>query len=204
MSRLMRKQTTAGYLPQAKAPVADQQSIFSDLQKDFKIEEVLSHSKFLVYKVFSNIHRRTLAMKLFSTDAKEAYDYYNNESRFMNLQHPHIVSYLQKNTKQSHDLKTPYLLMELAHCDFVDLLERVSFSEDEKLVRTYFHQLIEGIEYLHSKGIAHLDIKLENILLGEDFNLKIVDFDTSVKEGDVLKSANTGSLNARAPEIISR
>ena len=39
-----------------------------------------------------------------------------------------------------------------------------------------FQQIINGLEYLHLKGIAHRDIKLENILMDKDNNAKISDF----------------------------
>lgn len=40
----------------------------------------------------------------------------------------------------------------------------------------YFLQLIDGLEYLHSKGIVHKDIKPGNLLLSLDGTLKISDF----------------------------
>lgn len=46
----------------------------------------------------------------------------------------------------------------------------------ERIARFYFHQMINALEFLHSKGIAHRDIKPDNILLGLDFNIKISDF----------------------------
>jgi len=71
------------------------------------------------------------------------------------------------------------------------------------MARTYFRQLISGIEYLHYYGIAHLDIKPENILLGEDYQLKITDFDLSYKEGDTIIQGK-GTKYFRAPEIVKQ
>lgn len=42
--------------------------------------------------------------------------------------------------------------------------------------KRFFHQLMNGVEYLHNKGVAHRDLKPENLLLDERDNLKISDF----------------------------
>ena len=46
----------------------------------------------------------------------------------------------------------------------------------ENVVKFYAVQLIMAIGYLHSKGIIHRDMKLENILLEDDGYIKLVDF----------------------------
>ena len=46
----------------------------------------------------------------------------------------------------------------------------------ESIAARYFWGLIEGLEYLHKKGISHRDIKPDNILLDGANNLKIIDF----------------------------
>jgi len=96
------------------------------------------------------------------------------------------------------------LVMDYApHGDFAELLTSIKFYRDEILARTFFRHLIEGLQYLHSKNISHMDIKLENILLGEDLNLKIIDFDLSYIEGDRIMPSH-GTPNYRAPELKSR
>jgi serine/threonine protein kinase len=92
--------------------------------------------------------------------------------------------------------------MEFApYSDFFDLLITKHIQFDEMLARTYFHQLINGLEYLHSKNVAHLDIKPENLLLAENFQLKITDFDSSVIN-DETNILPMGTLYYRAPELI--
>ena len=50
---------------------------------------------------------------------------------------------------------------------------------DEKLIIKIFKQLLNGVNYLHSKGVIHRDIKIDNILLDEKNNIKITDFGIS-------------------------
>jgi serine/threonine protein kinase len=49
----------------------------------------------------------------------------------------------------------------------------------EKSARHFFVQLIQGLVYLHSKKILHRDLKLENLMLDAQGNVKIVDFGVS-------------------------
>jgi len=51
--------------------------------------------------------------------------------------------------------------------------------------------------------VAHLDLKLDNLVCGENFQLKIIDFDQaqSTKDSNILTK---GSLNSRAPEVITQ
>ncbi|XP_021716825.1 SNF1-related protein kinase catalytic subunit alpha KIN10-like [Chenopodium quinoa] len=79
---------------------------------------------------------------------------------------------------------------------------RTKMSEAE--ARPYFLQLISGVEYLHQKMVAHRDLKLENLLIDGNFNLKISDFGLSaIMNNSYLLKQSCGSPHYAAPEIFS-
>jgi serine/threonine protein kinase len=68
-------------------------------------------------------------------------------------------------------------------------------------VRKIFGQVCEGIQALHAHNVAHLDIKLENIMLDQDENVVIIDFGLA----EVGRSSITrfcGSYAYVAPELL--
>jgi len=59
-----------------------------------------------------------------------------------------------------------------------DLFENISRGGPvhEGIARYYFWQLVNAVEYLHTRNVAHRDIKLDNILLDDNFQLMLIDF----------------------------
>jgi serine/threonine protein kinase len=49
----------------------------------------------------------------------------------------------------------------------------------EDVAKSVFKQIIQAVQYCHSKGILHRDIKLDNILLKIDGSVKLCDFGVS-------------------------
>ncbi|GER41050.1 CBL-interacting protein kinase [Striga asiatica] len=77
--------------------------------------------------------------------------------------------------------------------------------EDE--ARKYFQQLINAVDYCHSRGVFHRDLKPENLLLDAAGNLKISDFGLSalsqqVRDDGLLHTA-CGTPNYVAPEVLN-
>jgi len=85
--------------------------------------------------------------------------------------------------------------------DFLGLMQSVgSFSEEA--TRKYFVQLIDALEYLHEKEICHLDIKPDNILVDEDYNLKLADFGVSMSiPKDCYAKGKVGTAPYHSPEM---
>jgi serine/threonine protein kinase len=63
--------------------------------------------------------------------------------------------------------------------------------------------IARGMEYLHSQGILHRDLKSENLLLGEDMCVKVADFGISCLESQCGSAKGfTGTYRWMAPEMI--
>jgi serine/threonine protein kinase len=73
----------------------------------------------------------------------------------------------------------------------------------EEVAKHLFKQIVEGLKYCHSKGILHRDIKLDNILLTSEGDIKICDFGVSklTKHGETMKE-QCGTPAYIAPEVF--
>lgn len=121
------------------------------------------------------------------------------------LSHPNIVNLIdfsfdaEYKRPNGSKVKVFYLALELVSggelFDFI--AETGNFSEE--VARYYFHQMISGLEYLHTNGYSHRDIKPENMMLDSGFNLKIADFGFSSNQA--LNETKRGTDGYMAPEI---
>lgn len=99
-----------------------------------------------------------------------------------------------------------FIFMSLAENG--DLLDYVKNKGEvsENRAKIWFNQICRGTEYLHSKDIAHRDLKCENVLLSRNFNCKLTDFGFARYTNDLGPSALCetfcGSAAYAAPEIV--
>lgn len=84
-----------------------------------------------------------------------------------------------KNIRRTLDLDKSYNSIIFENCRGIDLLD---YANDYKNPNTrhlvnYFYQILDAVNYLHNIGVAHLDLKLENIVLDVNTNvIKLIDF----------------------------
>ena len=87
--------------------------------------------------------------------------------------HPNIVNLIHSFETGAH----MYLVLEF--CPMGDLYEAISVGRgplETEHVREFMLQLVDAVDYMHSKGLYHRDIKPENIFLAQDGSLKLGDF----------------------------
>lgn len=115
------------------------------------------------------------------------------------LGHPNIVKVLEVfETKK-------YVFFVTEYATNGDLLKHLKTDEvmPETKAKHFFYQIASGLSYIHSQGIIHRDIKLDNILVDENERCKICDFGVSreIKPNEIINE-QCGTPAYLAPEII--
>lgn len=94
-----------------------------------------------------------------------------------------------------------FIIMEFVQGGLLFDLCQTMGSMGEDAGRFFLMQMVESMEYMHSRRVVHRDLKLENILIDDELNLKIADFGFACyKSIDCLKSYR-GTMTYMAPEI---
>ena len=131
--------------------------------------------------------------------------HFENEVQILSkIKHPYIVELFDViETEEFHAMVFEYV-------DGGDLLSYVnknSYSVDENEVKRLFAQLISALYYLHFEmHIIHCDLKLENILIDQYRNIRLIDFGFAHELNSSISEINEvcGSLSYMAPEVISQ
>merc|ERR1719267_462027 len=107
-----------------------------------------------------------------------------------------------------------FIFMELAGGGelFDQVIDRGANAMTEAEARKFFCQMLDGVAYCHLAGVAHRDLKLENVLLNEAGDLKLIDFGLShvyprLQDGTLDRSKPLrdvcGSKSYAAPEVLA-
>lgn len=117
------------------------------------------------------------------------------------LEHKHIVEFIETFENERHiymiqSLCPNYSLKDLQQC-------RGTFSNQES--RYFVNQILQGLQYIHENGIIHRDLKLSNILIDSNMQLKIGDFGLAIRINDprLLSRKPCGTTNYLAPEVVN-
>lgn len=117
------------------------------------------------------------------------------------LNHPNIVSLVEvmKSGK--------YIGIVLEYASGGELFDYILSHKflKENIAKKIFGQLVSGVDYMHSKGLIHRDLKLENLLLDKHKNVIISDFgfvNSYNKDKNDFMKTSCGSPCYAAPELV--
>ena len=151
-----------------------------------------------------NLTGETVAIKILDkmilSQTPEDYELVRQEISILKIvKHKYIVQLYEI-------LQTPqHIFIVMEYCEGKDLMDyiltKTRLSELESL--KFFQQLINALFYLHSQNISHRDVKIDNMLLDRNKDLKLVDFGLSTKyTDDTLLDQPCGTVVYAAPEVL--
>jgi len=130
------------------------------------------------------------------------------------LNHPNVIHVKGHSLGEGKHAHLYFIFMECASGGelFDQVIDRGANAMPEEVARGFFTQMLDGLAYCHLAGVAHRDLKLENVLLNEAGVLKLIDFGLShvyprmadkvtVDTSKLLKDV-CGSKSYAAPEVL--
>lgn len=129
-----------------------------------------------VYGAYDQVSGRSVAIKMMSKklehNARQIKLFTNEANALSLLSHPNIVQVYNTTITNS----TKYIIME--YVEGITLKKHIDHrgALPEREVLYYATQILSALDYIHSKGIVHCDIKPQNIILLQNGSIKVADF----------------------------
>lgn len=185
-------------------PDLEKQSYRRKLLSFYDVKEEIGRGVFgFVKRVQHKGNQMSCAAKFIPLRSRTRAQAYRERDVLAALSHPLVTALLD----QFETRKTLILVLEL--CSSEELLDRL-FKKSvvtEAEVKVYIQQLVEGLHYLHTHGILHLDIKPPNILMvhpaREDIKICDFGFAQHITPGEPQYS-KYGSPEFVSPEVIEQ
>lgn len=172
--------------------------------KRYRIEKTLGEGTYGKVKLaFDNYTREKVAIKIIRKENVKTPKDMERVRREIDilsvLRHPHIIKVIDVVETRTNII----IVMEYAvNGELFDYINERRYL-DEAESRKYFRQIISAVDYCHKNLVVHRDLKLENLLLDKDFNIKIIDFGLSNQfHNDTLLNTFCGSPLYASPEMI--
>jgi serine/threonine protein kinase len=166
------------------------------------LEKLGSGSFATVYKAKKDQDSRMYAIKAMNRTNvdEETLESHRAEAKIqMDLDHPNIV----KAYSAFFDENYSYIIME--YCPGMELFDYITeqaslFKRSDpnyeakklKAIMPIFLQILDAVEYMHSKNVYHRDLKPENVILLPDGTVKVTDFGLAVRK-DICDTFGWGS-----------
>lgn len=154
-------------------PLENLKTLHTGSLDDYSLIELLGKGSYATVYLARALNRdnQQVAVKIFDGDKKSRS--IKEEIQILKmLSHPYVISFYDAFVAHSKQ----HIVLE--HAEGMSLLKSLKMCRKytENDAKKVFKKILEGVEYLHNQGIAHRDLKLENIIIDKTKDIKIIDF----------------------------
>jgi serine/threonine protein kinase len=178
----------------------------------YTLVEEIGQGGFATVWLATDEEGNTVAVKRFSADHGREVDKEkaaNERACLERLRHPNVLTMLDAVADEAG---VDSLVLE--YCEAGDLIHKMTRvvnggPKDESESFQIWHQIIDGIGHMHERGVAHLDLKPQNVLLANEdapCRIKLCDFSHSFissSPGALVPASQVGAGKYMAPEVSS-
>ena len=153
-----------------------------DLLDHYRIESLVARSGMAsIYRATDTLNNRTVAVKIPHPEMEadpQLFDRFKREQEIgEKLDHPGVMKVFHDDHKSR-----VYMAMEWVEGELLrNLISRVRKFSPERASRI-IARVCDALDYIHSHGVVHRDMKPENIMIGADDQIKLIDFGIAANE----------------------
>ena len=170
------------------------------MQKKYEVLGVVGEGAYgIVYKCKNKETGKFVAIKKFKeTEDDLVQKTMKRELKMLQqLKHPNCVDF-QDAFYHKGNL---FLVFEYVEKNLLEVLEESPNGLSPKLIRSFVYQMCKAISYLHKNNIIHRDVKPENLLIDENYQLKLCDFGFARK---IMLDSNNNNINPMTDYVATR
>ena len=153
----------------------------------------------IVYKCLNKETNKYVAVKKFKeTHDKLVQKTMKRELAMLQLlRHENVVEFQESFVSKGNF----FLVFEYVEKNLLEVLEESPHGLSPKLIRSLVYQMCKAVSYLHKNNMIHRDVKPENLLIDENFNLKLCDFGFARK---VKLNKNNNNIDTMTDYVATR
>ncbi|KAH9990629.1 kinase-like domain-containing protein [Russula compacta] len=165
-----------------------------------RIEAILGAGSFGV--VFRAVDTQSGTHYAVKRVEKACSDYYRTREPELHARvssHPHVLTFHREIDAGCY----AFFVYDLCAGDLHSVIRKFTFFREDELIKRVFVQIIDALEYCHSRGVYHRDLKLENILVSAqsgDIDVFVADFGLATTSK--MTASSCGTSNFMSPESL--